>query len=100
MDAAAPAGPPPWRISSLADDGGTPSTTFFWASEGVATDDLDDLLRLAAVDAAHVIVVPPDMSWVFAPYDGGVDVLVIDSDSRGAVRESLAPWLSTHPDGL
>ncbi len=100
MDAAAPAGPPPladleprrrWRHAG---------TTFFWASEGVATDDLDDLLRLAAVDAAHVIVVPPDMSWVFAPYDGGVDVLVIDSDSRGAVRESLAPWLSTHPDGL
>lgn len=90
----------PWRISSLADDGGTPGTTFFWASEGVATDDLDDLLRLAAVDAAHVIVVPPDMSWVFAPYDGGVDVLVIDSDSRETVREPLGPWLSTHPEGL
>lgn len=90
------AGRRPWRASTDPHEG---STTFFWLAERTPHG-LDDLLRLASEDRAHIIAMPTDMSWIYAPYDGGADVLVVDDAVRAKLRERYADWLSPRADGL
>ncbi|MBE1487047.1 DUF3885 domain-containing protein [Plantactinospora soyae] len=56
---------------------------------------LDQLLREVADDkAAYVIVAPTDLSWLYAPYDGGADVLLRTAAARDELRERHSDWLS------
>jgi hypothetical protein len=62
---------------------------------------LDDLLRLVADDQiAHVIIGPADLSWLYAPYDGGADILQPTASARDDLRERHREWLSAHATGL
>jgi hypothetical protein len=62
---------------------------------------LDDLLTKVADDeVAHVIICPPDLAWLYAPYDGGMDVLLPTSAFRDRMSERHRSWLSTLPSGL
>ncbi|MFC6014896.1 hypothetical protein ACFP2T_01625 [Plantactinospora solaniradicis] len=56
---------------------------------------LDPLLRQVADDqVSHVIVAPADLSWLYAPYDGGADVLLSTVALRDDLRTQHANWLS------
>lgn len=56
---------------------------------------LDPLLREVADDrVAYVIVAPADLSWLYAPYDGGADVLLPTSALRDQLRTRHTDWLS------
>jgi hypothetical protein len=62
---------------------------------------LDDLLRrVADGEIAYVIIAPPDLSWLYAPYDGGGDVLLSTPVLRNSPRDRHRQWLSSHPAGL
>lgn len=62
---------------------------------------LDQLLRTVADDQiAHVIITPPDLAWLYAPYDGGADVLLANAALRDDLRDRHRQWLSSHPGGL
>lgn len=58
---------------------------------------LDPLLRLVADDrAAGVILAPPDLEWLVAPYDGGTDVTARTTHERDALCERHQGWLSPY----
>lgn len=62
---------------------------------------LSDLLRRIADDVIpYVIIGPPDLSWLYAPYDGGADVLLATTALRDNLRDRYRCWLSRHPSGL
>ncbi|MGA8114887.1 MAG: hypothetical protein WCA46_14575 [Actinocatenispora sp.] len=62
---------------------------------------LDAVLREAADDGiSDVIIAPPGLSWLYAPYDGGVDVLLPTTARRDGLRDAHRDWLSDHPGGL
>lgn len=63
--------------------------------------ELDPLLRLVADDqAGGVILMPRDLSWLYHPYDGGVDVIARSTVERDALASRFVGWLSDHPLGL
>jgi len=62
---------------------------------------LDRLLTLVADDVtAGVMIAPPDLRWLYQPYDGGADVYAASAADRDALRDRHADWLSSHPHGL
>ncbi len=76
--------------------------THLWASASrLPGDDLTRLLRLAADDeTAGVIITSAAMSWLYAPCDGGADVIAATSQHRDELRHRHQHWLSAHPAGL
>ncbi|MEJ3746162.1 hypothetical protein WEI85_23095 [Actinomycetes bacterium KLBMP 9797] len=56
---------------------------------------LDPLLRKVADDTvANVLLAPPDLSWLYHPYDGGMDVVLPTTAARDALRDRHRAWLS------
>jgi hypothetical protein len=63
--------------------------------------ELDPLLRLVADDQTHgVIIAPPDLAWLYHPYDGGADLITSCKGERGAVAARHRDWLPASPAGL
>lgn len=61
----------------------------------------DALLRRIAQDTiANVAITPLDLTSVYAPYDGGADIILSSSAERDAVKNRYAPSLSPLPSGL
>lgn len=62
---------------------------------------LDDLLcAIAEGDVAGVIVAPPDLRWLYHPYDGGADVILPTVAERDAMAVRHTDWRSPHRSGL
>ncbi|MBI1384204.1 MAG: hypothetical protein GC150_04770 [Rhizobiales bacterium] len=60
-----------------------------------------DLLADIADDRiANVVFVSPDAGRVFAPYDGGFDVILEGEGEVERLRALFTPWLSPRVDGL
>jgi hypothetical protein len=47
-----------------------------------------------------VIITTAEMGWLYAPYDGGADVIAASPDHRDRLRRAHADWLSAHRSGL
>lgn len=58
------------------------------------------LLLAIAEDEVRALWLDTASGEVFAPYDGGVDVIVSDSARRDRLKSKFADWLSARPDGL
>lgn len=78
------------------------ATRHLWLYEVEARDyeSLDPLLRAVADSTQDdVIIGPRDWSWVYAPYDGGADVIASASE-RARISARYAKWLQPGPEGL
>ena len=51
------------------------------------------------IEAATIWVAKSDET-VFAPYDGGFDIIMPSRDAAGLIKERYAHWLPAHEDGL
>jgi len=61
----------------------------------------DELVRLVAdCKAPKLLFVDKSISRVYAPYDGGADLILETSQQRDALRAKYTEWLSEHPAGL
>jgi len=61
----------------------------------------DDLIRLVADDKApQLLFVEENISRLYAPYDGGADLILETSQQCDALRAKYGEWLSRHPLGL
>lgn len=60
----------------------------------------DDLIRAAALDRIHMLVLNLGSGRAYAPYDGGADLFFSDGSERNAARETYTDWLPAHPSGL
>lgn len=89
----------PWR-RVVESDPDLVGASFIWVNIGVSNRQLDRLLRAIADDRAAAILTVADLSWLFCPYDGGVDVILPDRDTRDALRDGHPQWLSDTPSGL
>lgn len=66
-----------------------------------APGDLDGLFRYVAEDrTTDVVVTDTALRWLFAPYDGGMDVIAVSPAARGRLAQRFSHWLSDRPDGL
>jgi hypothetical protein len=61
---------------------------------------LDELLRQVMEDETRFLVVGLKQQCVYAPYDGGGDLILEFQAGRDTMRTRYADWLSTHPKGL
>ena len=93
-----------WWQSLLEPDGDPDEP--FWTHVFVQHRTLDDarlrevLRRVADDEMAGVTIAPPDLRWLYHPYDGGADVIAPSPTERDALRDRHADWLSAHPSGL
>ena len=61
----------------------------------------DDLIRLIADGAqSHIFWVSQKTGVIFAPYDGGADLILPSGDAVEEFKNKYADWLSDHPEGL
>lgn len=88
----------PWRRIELEE----PELGFryFWVRSGLTDSELVTLLRAAADDQAQIVLADPELTSLFWPYDGGVDIILPDSGTRDAFHDRHPDWLSAHPSGL
>jgi hypothetical protein len=59
-----------------------------------------ELLRQTLVLDSDIAVIDESARWVYAPYDGGADVLLTSSRDRDLLRRQHADWLSPLRSGL
>ncbi|MFJ4228482.1 hypothetical protein ACIPYV_13055 [Paenarthrobacter nicotinovorans] len=88
----------PWRVHFDADlDDDVPGQgipgTYFWVSPYDTVGQLTGLLEQAAEDVAKFIVTDSSMTWVYAPYDGGVDIIAPTPEAREALETAHCEWL-------
>ncbi|WP_313267316.1 DUF3885 domain-containing protein [Epilithonimonas vandammei] len=60
----------------------------------------DNLLREIANDNTRAFFVSFDKNIIVAPYDGGVDFILKDNQTRDSYKEKYKQWLSEREDGL
>lgn len=75
-------------------------THFHLGSLKLADPNLALLLLLVADEEASVVIFNASLSWLYAPYDGGADVIARDLAQRDQLRERYQDWLSRRPSGL
>ncbi|WP_460708427.1 DUF3885 domain-containing protein [Myceligenerans halotolerans] len=92
---------PLWRTFADADpdSDGTPWYAFArWVPPTPAA--LDPLLRRVADDIDRTLFTNATVDWIYAPYDGGADVIARTAEERDALEAKYADWLSAHPSGM
>lgn len=60
----------------------------------------DNLLKDIAEDNLKAFFVSRSKAILIAPYDGGVDFILKDSETRDAYKQKYSDWLSAREDGL
>lgn len=74
--------------------------SYFWVAPHHKIDELDELLRRCADDETAFIVTDEAMTWIYAPYDGGADVILASSTLGDEMKQRHADWTSNREDGL
>ena len=93
-----------WR-SFLSSEGTDPDfiafTHVFAAYTAWNDGSLDRLLSATARwQTANVMIADGGLERMYHPYDGGADVLLVDSVERDALRDRHEDWLSVRSSGL
>jgi hypothetical protein len=61
----------------------------------------DAAIHLVADDKeAAALWVSKETKAIFAPYDGGTDLILPNSENVNILKKEFSDWLSTHPHGL
>ena len=75
--------------------------TLFYATHKLTRGSLDEVLHCVANEQiVNFFVVSCERQRIFAPYDGGVDVILKDAKERDEFKTKYKDWLSRHPAGL
>ncbi|MGL4618837.1 MAG: DUF3885 domain-containing protein [Chroococcidiopsis sp.] len=73
----------------------------FCATYQLEYGSLDAILHCVADwKIVNFFVVNCDRRRIFAPYDGGVDVILEDTEKRDEFKAKYSDWLSSNPQGL
>lgn len=61
----------------------------------------DSVFKLVAQDEiANIIICSVSGGWLYHPYDGGADVILLSEAQRDEIKGQHKDWLSPHPEGL
>ena len=69
-------------------------TEVFWR-----VNQYDNLLKSIANDELRAFFVSPEKSVTIAPYDGGIDIILKDVETKQYYRSKYSEWLSDRADG-
>ena len=93
-----------WRATEPTGLGEDPGAADTVAVLGAVIDWNPSLMRpvllAIAEDQDRLLFLSQTTHRIFAPYDGGVDVILRDGREVEQFRQRFAPWLSPRPDGL
>lgn len=92
----------PWRSVTLSADEYEHNFWHFFASHrSIASGQLNELLREVIGDRlANMLIVAEDVSWVFYPYEAGVDVIAESVAARDSIAQRFAEWVPRNLEGL
>ena len=75
--------------------------SLLFAPYKIKNEDLDKILLCVADEKiVNFFVVNFEKQRVFAPYDGGVDLILKNSEERDEFKSKYKDWLSSHPSGF
>ncbi len=75
--------------------------SLFCGTHKLTRGSLDEILVCVADwKIVNFFVVSCERERIFAPYDGGVDVILKDAKERDEFKAKYKDWLSRHPEGL
>ena len=60
----------------------------------------DSILKDIADDQLRAFFISVDKKNIIAPYDGGVDLILKDTETRNIYKQKYSDWLSQREDGL
>jgi hypothetical protein len=60
----------------------------------------DNILREIAYDNLRAFFISIEKELIIAPYDGGIDFILKNSETRDLYKEKYNSWLSSRQDGL
>ncbi len=67
----------------------------------IVFDDFREILEgVADWKIVHFFIVNPISKRIFAPYDGGVDLILENKETRNKFKHKYKSWLSNHPEGF
>src|SRR5215471_17093414 len=85
---------------TVKSDVGSPYWHFFVCDEKWQSGCLDAMLRqISTNEIADVLVVGQKQKFVYAPYDGGADIIVRDSETKTKMQAQFSSWLPTTASG-
>lgn len=74
--------------------------TPFFVKASIKSYGFDAILRAVADDEIRVFFLNTSTNTIIAPYDGGVDVILKDSETMLFYKEKYKNWLPERADGL
>ena len=80
----------PWVEVDIDDE--VPPLTFMAAPNTWPAPWDEWWLRAVAEDEVRGALIATDLSWIAAPYDGGIDLMLPTTELRDAMRERHAAW--------
>lgn len=88
---------PLWQTFPDRDDSAGDPVRWYTFVDRIAPtrEALDPLLRRIADDEDRAILTNDQLDWLYAPYDGGADVIVETVDRRDQLRTLHTDWLPT-----
>lgn len=60
----------------------------------------DAVLKDIAEDKLRAFFLSVENQCIIAPYDGGIDFILKDTETRNKLKAKYSTWLSSRPDGL
>lgn len=60
----------------------------------------DSILKDIADDHLRVFFISVDKKLIIAPYDGGIDIILNDPETRNIYKQKYSDWLPQRRDGL
>ena len=60
----------------------------------------DSILKDIADDQLRAFFISEEKKLIIAPYDGGVDLILKDTETRNIYKRKYSDWLSQREDGL
>ncbi|NLP59304.1 hypothetical protein [Lutibacter sp. B1] len=63
-------------------------------------NDYNEILKKIADDEIRAIFINPQQNSLIIPYDGGVDVILKNTEERDRFKSKYADWISKREDGL
>ena len=58
------------------------------------------ILAVAKDDIPQVVFMNPENGNVYAPYDGGADIFLIDQKTKNNLKNQFSKWASAREDGM
>ncbi len=92
----------PWTsvLTDFDEDFGATWAHLYLGTIGLDAPALLALLRLVADDQDRMFFFDHSLTWLYAPYDGGGDVVAPSAAERDRLKARHVSWLPTNPFGL